>query len=166
MPSLPHANAYWAAPGLLAAEYPGAPSPEAAAAKVRAYLDAGVTAFLDLTEAGELEPYAPLLPETAAYARHPFPDMAVPTVAEMSAALDRIDSWLAEGRTVCVHCWGGIGRTGTLVACRYVRHGDAPEAALDRLAAQWQTVEKRTRYPRSPQTGTQVAFVRAWPVGG
>lgn len=30
---------------------------------------------------------------------------------------------LAAGQTVYVHCYGGIGRTGTVVGCWLVRHG-------------------------------------------
>ena len=41
----------------------------------------------------------------------------------MSRILDDVDAALADGRTVYVHCWGGIGRTGTVVGCWLMRHG-------------------------------------------
>jgi hypothetical protein len=51
--------------GLLAGEYPGAPDSEEARRRLRRFLAAGVRHFIDLTETGELEPYAELLTEEA-----------------------------------------------------------------------------------------------------
>ena len=39
--------------------------------------------------------------------------------------LDEIDGAILNGKTVYVHCLGGIGRTGTVVGCYLVRHGIA-----------------------------------------
>ena len=48
----------------------------------------------------------------------------MPRSAEAVATiLDAIDVALAQGRTVDVHCWGRIGRTGAAVGCWLVRHG-------------------------------------------
>jgi hypothetical protein len=64
IPKRPHDNTYWVEPGrLLAGEYPGASNGDAASAKLRQYLDAGVDYFVDLTEDGELEPYEARLHE-------------------------------------------------------------------------------------------------------
>ena len=55
-------DSYWVIEGqMLAGPYPGAPTNEAARQKLEAFLDAGVTCFVDLTEEGEgppLHPYA------------------------------------------------------------------------------------------------------------
>ena len=48
---------------LLAGQYPGARDPEEARQRLRRFLAVGVRHFIDLTEAGELEPYAELLTE-------------------------------------------------------------------------------------------------------
>jgi protein-tyrosine phosphatase len=48
--------------------------------------------------------------------------MEVPTEAEMIHILDTIDQALAEDRPVYVYCWGGHGRTGTVVGCYLRRH--------------------------------------------
>ena len=37
---------------------------------------------------------------------------------------------LAGGRTVYLHCRGGIGRTGTVLGCYLVRQGQTAEEAL------------------------------------
>jgi atypical dual specificity phosphatase len=53
----PDPNTYWVVPDqFLAGEYPGARDPEEARRRLRRFLQAGVRHFIDLTEAGELEP--------------------------------------------------------------------------------------------------------------
>ncbi|MBA3406233.1 MAG: dual specificity protein phosphatase family protein [Gemmatimonadaceae bacterium] len=34
------------------------------------------------------------------------------------------------GHSIYVHCWGGVGRTGTVVGCYIVRHGRTGDDAL------------------------------------
>ena len=69
-PPKPDPNTYWVVRGkLLAGEYPGAPDPEEARRRLRRFLAAGVRHFIDLTEAGELEPYAESLTEETALTR-------------------------------------------------------------------------------------------------
>lgn len=167
----PHANCYWVQPGcLLAGEYPGASPATAARRKLRLLLDVGVTFFLDLTHPDDsLEPYADLLAEEARSYPHPviyrrmaIPDFSVPSVAQMVQILDVIDGALAAGHVVYVHCWGGVGRTGTVVGCHLVRQGRSGEEALAEIARLWQAVEKRNRHPQSPETPAQVQMVRMW----
>ena len=165
----PHENCYWLAPRLMGGEYPGAPSVELAVPRLRAILDAGVTFFLDLTAPGELVAYELLLPalvmpdgRTAEHRRLPIRDLSVPRRADMVAILDTIDGALAAGETVYFHCWGGIGRTGTVAGCWLVRHGATGAEALATVAERFATVGKATRVPRSPETDEQVAYVMRW----
>jgi hypothetical protein len=168
--SRPHANTYWVLPGrLLAGEYPGAKDPPEAAAKVGRMLDSGIDVFIDLTVAGELVPYDGVLGAEATkrgrmvvHRRFPIRDLGVPADrSTMAGILDAIDAALAAGRTVYVHCWGGVGRTGTVVACHLIRHGFAPDAALQRLGELFSTMRKAP-LRRSPETPAQLAFVRSW----
>lgn len=166
---LPHRNCYRVSPQLIAGEYPGAIDVASAQAKLTLHLDAGVTCFLDLTEKGELQPYAEALAVisearglTVRHCRKPIRDARVPTASGMVEILDALDSAIAEGHTVYVHCWGGIGRTGTVVGCWLARHGMTGDEALATIARHWQGVEKRWRQPRSPETDEQHAFVRQW----
>jgi hypothetical protein len=169
-PPRPLPNTYWVRPArFLAGEYPGDWDSQLARERLRRFLESGVTAFLDLTRPGELEPYAPLLEaeaETAgrlvSYRRQSIPDLDVPTREHMVAILDEIDSLLAGGQNLYLHCWGGVGRTGTVVGCYLVRHGLTGEAALVRLADWWSRVEKRNRHPRSPETAAQMDMIRSW----
>jgi hypothetical protein len=92
----PDPNTYWVVPGkLLAGEYPGALDSEEARQRLRRFLAAGVRHFIDLTEVGELTPYAELLTEEAgfrtSYERFPIRDLSVPdepkAMAETIAAI-------------------------------------------------------------------------------
>ena len=168
----PIPNSYWLLPGRFAAgEYPGEKDPAQAAVKLRALLDAGIDHFVDLTEERDgLEPYAAIAHAEArsaglsiAHERHPITDLSVPRSRdEMIAILDAIDEALDDGRTVYLHCWGGVGRTGTVVGCWLVRHGRTGEEALAQLRAWWQGVAKVQRKPESPETPSQFRYVREW----
>ena len=65
----------------------------------------------------------------------------------MHDILDAINSALAAGRNVYVHCRGGIERTRTVVACWLQRRGRSHDEALLELTRCWQTVAKRHRRP-------------------
>ncbi len=162
---------------LAAGAYPGTFRGDPATdidAKLRAFLAAGITAFVDLTDpADPLIDYAPRLRELAAeqdvdvvYDRMTIRDMDVCARAHMRAVLDLIDARLAEGRSVYVHCWGGIGRTGMVVGCWLVRHGATGERALRCVAKLYSSTESGSapphRRPRSPQTDAQREMVWGW----
>lgn len=166
----PHDNTYWVEPGrFLAGEYPADWTEEESRARLRGYLEAGVSFFLDLTEPRELEPYDALLAEEAAalgrkaeHTRMPVPDLSVPTVEGMREILDTLERALAAGHTAYVHCWGGVGRTGTVVGCYLVRSGRTGEEALAQIAEWWDQMEKRDRHPRSPEMPSQVTMIKEW----
>jgi len=174
----PIPDAYWVVPAqLLAGEYPGAVEEAAARRKVRQFLATGFTFFLDLTEAGELVPYAQLLHEaaetvrgvrprdpTVTHCRMPIPDLGVPPPAQMTRILDTLDAAIAAGHRVYVHCWGGIGRTGTVVGCYLVRHGLTGDQALAEIVRLRRGTPDGWRV--SPETHTQRVYVRNWPVEG
>ena len=80
----------------------------------------------------------------------------------MANILDTIDMSLQEGHKIYLHCWGGIGRTGTTVGCYLVRRGKTGEEALRQLAEWWQKVPKSQYHPRSPETHEQAEFIRTW----
>jgi hypothetical protein len=169
MSNTPINDSYWLVPGrLLAGEYPGAKTKDEARRKLRSFLDAGVNFFLDLTEEGEgLEPYAQLLEEEAmardrgvAYRRLPIPDMDVPTTDRMLEIQQTIEEALDAGRTVYVHCLGGVGRTGTVLGCYLVEHEVSVAEALAEIQRRGRWTREEWR--KSPQTPAQVDFVKRW----
>ena len=123
--------------------------------------------FIDLTEADEgLEPYTDLLAKHQAAGvlqlRFPIRDQSTPTRrATTVATLDAVDRCLQDGRTVYVHCWGGIGRTGLTVGCWLARHGLGGERALYRLRELWQACPK-SAWRQSPETPEQEQYVVGW----
>lgn len=173
----PIPNSYWVKLGCLAAgEYPGEVDPKEAAAKLRDLLQAGIDHFIDLTEEGErtdqgeLVPYRGIAEEEGRklgldvrWTRHPIRDTRVPdNPQDMATILAAIDSALANGRKVYVHCWGGAGRTGTVIGCWLVRHGRAGDEALDQIAEWWRGVAKAHFNSRSPNEWVQREYVRNW----
>lgn len=168
--NLPIPNSYWVIPKrFLAGEYPGGFNNDRVRQRLDASLDAGLDTFINLTKADELPPYTTVLREEAkAYDRDvkvinlPIHDFGLPTHDEMVDILNHIDDALANGRNVYLHCWGGIGRTGTTVGCYLVRHGMTGDQALAQLAQWWEHDPRRAYYPRTPETDEQVKFVREW----
>ena len=80
--------------------------------------------------------------------RHPIRDLSVPrSPQDMASILDALDEALEGGRNVYVHCWGGVGRTGTVVGCWLVRHGLTGDQALAQIAGWWRGVEKSWYHP-------------------
>ncbi len=166
LPPTPFSDSYWVIPGnFLAGEYPAVRlSEELSRIKLRSLLKVGIDTFFDLTKPGELTPYDTLLAEEAAwldkpasYLRHPIQDFGIPSHAEMDALLGDIERALAAGKHLYLHCWGGIGRTGTVVACYLVRRGASGEAALRQLRQLREACG--IFWPPSPESDAQREFV-------
>ena len=166
----PILESYWVEPGrLLAGEYPGRFEEEQTCKRLDALIEVGLDVFIDLTRPNEMPPYERILKEEAKmynvevrYHRFPIGDFGLPTPKQMKSILDTIDENLQKGHKIYLHCWGGIGRTGTVVGCYLVRRGRTGEEALHQLAEWWKTVPKSYLHSRSPETQEQVNFIRNW----
>ncbi|MCK9248613.1 MAG: ADP-ribosylglycohydrolase family protein [Solirubrobacteraceae bacterium] len=173
-PRLPN-DAFWLRDGrVLAGPYPGAPTKQEATEKLDALLDLGVRWFVDLTEAGEgpgphgLHPYDRLLRSRAAargidgvwHVRLPIRDVSVPTFHEMRTILDVVQR---APSGVYVHCWGGVGRTGTVLGCLAVDEGATGSEALAEVAHARRFTARARAGRVAPETVEQRAFVAAWP---
>ena len=160
----PIGHSYWVVEGrFLAGEYPRHIDGHDKFAKLEALEAAGVSLFVDLTEEGELHPYSDRL-ESAEHCRHPIRDVSVPRSPQQTIAiLDTIDRFLDSGGNgiVYLHCWGGVGRTGTIVGCWLSRYGYPGEAALDRLSQLWSQCPK-SAWKGSPSTREQRDYIRNW----
>ena len=146
---------------LYAGEYPGAQNEETAAAKVQQMVDFGVRHFIDLTEEGELVPYAHLLPPGTTYERFPICDQYIPSSLEsVHHLLLRIEELMQMEGYTYIHCWGGVGRTGTIAGCylsQYLQHPDIDEV-LDLLETYFSMMPK-SAYRVTPENELQVDFV-------
>jgi len=174
--TVPFDRSYWVVPGqLLAGFYPGAPTLQEAEKKLCSLLDVGVRCVVNLVEEDEkgydgrrLHPYQLLLSEIAvgrgievSYVRIPIRDLGVPLAGTMQIILDLIDAALARGQVTYVHCWGGRGRTGTVVGCYLARHGMATgEEALKQIA--YLRRQETTANKGSPDTEDQRKMIRQW----
>jgi Cyclin-dependent kinase inhibitor 3 (CDKN3) len=168
--SRPIPESYWVEPGrFLAGEYPAHYNEELTRRQIDALIEAGFDTFIDLTGPNETLPYAnTLLEQASAYGieavhhRFPIGDFGLPTPELMNSILKRIEESLQAGRRIYLHCWGGIGRTGTTVGCYLVRQGRTGTEALQQLAAWWSNVPKSRYHPTSPETQQQMGFILHW----
>ena len=175
----PFSRSYWVLPGaLLAGYYPGALEPGICEKKLAALLSAGIRVVINLMEPDETDweghpftPYVPLLEELARQRsvavqclRFPIRDGGVPEPLLMQQILDALEAALGEGKPTYVHCWGGKGRTGTVVGCFLARRGlAAGEAVLEKIT-ELRRSDARGHEP-SPETAAQCEMVRGWQPG-
>ena len=176
---LPFSKSFWVQePLLLAGAFPADSDVSLTREKIEALVRCGIRHVVNLTEADEVNyyglpfvPYEPILEELSealgapiTNSRHPIGDMGVPTRHLMKTILDEIDAHLARRTPVYLHCWGGHGRTGTVVGCYLARHGLAHgDQALEMI----RDLRKHEAMAQvaSPQTEAQRRMVRDWKAG-
>ncbi len=175
---IPFPKTYWVIPGkLLAGEYPGAMEPDQANPRLFRLFDCGIRHVVNLMEINEVnhqgQPFLPYDRQLQAYAagfgqrvicnRFPIRDGGTPSKILMQEILDDIDSGISAGRPVYVHCWGGKGRTGTVIGCYLIRHNLASgETALEQITNLSRKIQP---YQESPETDEQRDMVRSWKIG-
>jgi protein-tyrosine phosphatase len=168
--NLPIPESYWVEENrFLAGAYPGDYGMENARRRLDSFLALGIASYIDLTQSHELASYETLLKQqaqdhelTADYHRFAIRDHGIPSREMMVDILDTIDKALNHGRKVYVHCWGGVGRTGTTVGCFLVRHGMNNIEALATVNKLYKTRPNNNFYPNSPETEEQIKFVLNW----
>ena len=164
---------YWVVPSrLLAGAYPGHPDPIEHQARIDALIAAGMRVFVNLMEANETnrngqrfvsyDDIAAQRSPDATMRRHAICDLSIPTHNAMSDILDTIDAALANDMPVYVHCWGGVGRTGTVIGCWLLRHGLANSENVLKVLQQLRRQDAERCDRESPETDEQRMFVRQW----
>lgn len=154
-------HGYWVEPGrILAGEYPGSQDPSIALAKISLLMDNGIRTFIDLTQPYDgLTPYDSSLEAIASTTgldvrriAHPIPDMGVLGAEGYDLIVDEVHN-AAERGGVYLHCWGGIGRTATVVGCLLVDQGLSYEGAMRTIKERRSATKKA--HVRAPQTFPQ-----------
>ena len=158
----PHGNTYWLWAGhVFTGEHPGKEGEDLLPERLQLLAQMGITHFIDLTSpADSMVTYQPL--KGGVRIHHPIEDFNIPSRKQMQSILLSIQSSLADGGKVYVHCKAGIGRTGTVAAVWLIEQGLAPEKALSLLLQKWQCMDKCSEEPHTPETDTQREFVRTW----
>lgn len=85
------------------------------------------------------------------YIHIPIPDFNPPTLQQAEQFVEFTKNQRAEGRQITVHCRGGYGRTGTMLACYLISQGSTADEAIEKV---------RTARPGSIETRGQERFVR------
>jgi hypothetical protein len=173
--ALPFDHTFWVIPGkFLAGPYPGSHDPDEASRRLEALIQCGIRLVIDLMGESEIRqadppflPYAETLNRLAektgvevSAVRISIRDQDSPSPEVMNAVLAAIDRSISSGRPVYVHCWGGRGRTGTVVGCYLVRQRWSGEQGLKRLEELRQGASNG--HLPSPKTQAQRQFVRSW----
>ena len=131
------------------------------------YLESiGVAYFVDLTEMDKLPPYT--ISNKSKFIKFPIPDMKVPIdyiqFSSFIVYLDYTIKHLKDVEKMYIHCRGGNGRSGIVVACLLMRHHSYLNA-LDaiQLTSKYHServnLKLKWKLIGSPQTTTQKNYI-------
>lgn len=112
----------------------------------------GIRAIATLTE--DPLPSGALTSAGLASRHFPIVDFDIPTIVQTADFCRWVDEQISEGRPVAAHCFAGLGRTGTMLACWLVRERGATTEVVLRTI--------RRIEPGFVQTAQQEAFVAVW----
>ena len=102
------------------------------------------------------------MPNDTTYQRFPIRDVNVPeSVEAVHQLIDKMEYLMKQDGYTYIHCWGGVGRTGTIVACYEARQMEEPtlDKALTAMRSRFSKMPKDSNRI-SPETQEQVDFVR------
>lgn len=162
--------------GIYAGEYPGDKDDFECKLKIDSFHLCEFNYFYDLTERGELRPYRQYLGAEQEYHNFSIPDCGTPNeTASVVRLLNEIitrsqrnhQSIIHGHEKTYIHCWGGVGRTGTIIACYYAywlkgqgyTADEIYQKAMDMLSESFSHCPK-SKYRISPENQQQRDFIK------
>jgi protein-tyrosine phosphatase len=88
------------------------------------------------------------------YIHEPIRDQDVPSMTQARNLVRQIRGALRSGQNVMVHCMGGLGRSGTIVACALAEGGLSAQEAIAAVRV--------ARGPRAVENRRQEDFVQSF----
>ena len=161
-PCKPIRNSYMVMDRVYAGEYPRDNDDKKSVEKIKLFERFGITHFIDLTEEGELRPYSQLIDSRIQRIRFPIQDVSIPaSIESVKDLIGQIQGILNESdrNKVYIHCWGGVGRTGTIVGCLLSHQHDFDyEKTMGALKKAFSDCPK-SAYRHTPETQKQCDFI-------
>ncbi len=159
----------------MAGPHPGGLFEPALSNTAQLFYNCNIRHFVDLTEKGEYDPYIPSwgrvdgiqAREVFTYKQFPIKDFMIPTPTLAKSILDYIDTRINEGRgAVYLHCYAGLGRTGTIVGIYLARHGIAEgEDVAKKINELRDSARISAHFYDSPQRRSQFKMIKEWKKG-
>lgn len=146
---------------LYAGEYPGDNNEKVTKQKIEHMYHFGIRHFIDLTDEGELSPYNHLLPNDTTYTRFPIADCGAPkSIESVQRLMLLIEEFKKKEGDIYVHCCGGVGRTGTIVACYLSQNWQDLDLnqTLEVLRRNFSEMPK-SAYRETSETKVQIDFI-------
>jgi len=162
---------YWVISNkLLAGAIPASAGLDGTKSKIGDLKSKDISAIINLMETDERDKignpffdYTPIANELGIEVlRFPIKDVSIPTKENMKAIISTINDLLARNKKVYIHCWGGIGRTGTVVGCFLIQQKIATKTTVISLINELKQHSIKLSERISPETEEQMSFVENW----
>lgn len=166
----PFEKSYWVQPNkLIVGQIPASSQLKDTELKLHKLIQFNVKAVINLMESNERNRNGELFFDYADYLSkngvlthsYPIKDLSIPSVKTMESILNCIDEYLLNDKIIYLHCWGGVGRTGTAVGCYLKQQGLADNASIFKQIETLK-VNSALSHRNSPETNEQRNFVINW----